>query len=65
MVNYLDQMKKKYPHVVIVANFGYSKADFTMFDWDDLLNIRNGEVEEIACEIVRICRIHFSFLELP
>lgn len=43
MVNYLDRMKKKYPHAVIVANFGYSKADFTMLDWDDLLNIRNGE----------------------
>lgn len=28
-------------------------------------SVGNWTVEEIACEIVRICRIHFSFLELP
>lgn len=42
MVWYLEQMRKKYPNVIIVTNFDYVHQTFAMTDWQDLLNIRNG-----------------------
>lgn len=43
MVNDLDMYKARYPNCVIVCNFKYDKADYTMVDWEDLLHVRNGE----------------------
>lgn len=43
MVYYLERMKSIYPDCVIVTNFEYYLSDFIMTDWNDLLNIRNGE----------------------
>ncbi len=42
MVNYLDRMKERYPHCLIVTNFQYRQSDYIMTDWRDLLTIRNG-----------------------
>lgn len=42
MVRYLDVMKERYPHCLIVTNFSYRQSDYIMTDWRDLLTIRNG-----------------------
>lgn len=42
VVHMLDLYKQRYPNCVIVTNFKYEKADFIMYDWDDLINVRNG-----------------------
>ncbi len=42
MVRYLDVMKARYPHCLIVTNFQYRQSDYIMTDWRDLLTIRNG-----------------------
>lgn len=42
MVQYLEEMRKRYPNCLIVANFEYDGADRIMTDWRDLLEIRNG-----------------------
>lgn len=42
MVRYLDVMKERYPHCLIVTNFQYQQSDYIMTDWRDLLTIRNG-----------------------
>lgn len=42
MVNYLEQMRKKYPSVLIVTNFKYTHANRIMKDWRDFFEIRNG-----------------------
>lgn len=42
LVEYLEQMKKKYPKCIIVTNFQYSNADHRMKDWQDFFKIRNG-----------------------
>ena len=43
MVQYLEEMKQRYPDCLVVSNFGYARADHIMEDWRDLLTIRNGE----------------------
>lgn len=42
MVRYLELIKERYPHCLIVTNFHYYRADWVMTDWRDLLTIRNG-----------------------
>lgn len=42
MVEYLERMKKKYPKVIIVSNFGYLGENKSMESWRDLVEIRNG-----------------------
>lgn len=42
MVEYLQEAKRKYPNVIIVANFECSVADHMMTDWRQLMEIRNG-----------------------
>lgn len=42
MVEYLERMRKKYPKVKIVTNFGYVHQDYEMTDWKDFYEIRNG-----------------------
>ncbi len=42
MVHYLEEMRKKYPGVLVVTNFRYSHADRIMKDWRDFFEIRNG-----------------------
>ncbi|MBM7581140.1 ATP-dependent Clp protease ATP-binding subunit ClpX [Jeotgalibacillus terrae] len=43
MVEYLERMRKLYPNVKIVTNFGYHAEDQPMIDWKDFFEIRNGE----------------------
>lgn len=43
MIQYLNDMKAKYPDCIIVTNFWYKYANHRMEDWRDLLEIRNGE----------------------
>lgn len=43
MVKYLEDIKEKYPDVMIITNFGYVKQDKPMESWEDLINIRNGK----------------------
>jgi soluble cytochrome b562 len=56
MVEYLDRMKRKYPKVKILTNFGYKKEDKAFVDWDDMRTYRNGldgvifAIDEIASE---------------
>ncbi len=56
LVHYLDEMKARYPHCIIVTNFQYEKADFLMEDWQDIMNVRNGNsgvifaIDEIQSE---------------
>ncbi len=42
MIQYLNEMRKKYPNCLIITNFAYSYATKRMTDWRDLLEIRNG-----------------------
>ena len=42
MVRYLELVKERYPHCLIVTNFHYYRSDWIMTDWRDLLTIRNG-----------------------
>ncbi len=42
MVRYLELIKERYPHCLIVTNFQYYRSDWIMNDWRDLLTIRNG-----------------------
>lgn len=48
MVNYLTQLKKKYPRVKIFTNFDYEYADGKINSWRDLLKITNITVDEIS-----------------
>lgn len=42
MVQYLNDMHRKYPHCLIYTNFEYANATKRMEDWRDLLEVRNG-----------------------
>jgi len=42
MVEYLERMRKKYPKVMIVTNFGYENETQPMKDWKDFYELRNG-----------------------
>lgn len=42
MVWYLNEMKEKYPDVIIVTNFGYKHQDYELKNWRDMTTIRNG-----------------------
>lgn len=42
MTEYLERMRRKYPKVKIVTNFGYVHEDFPMTSWEELFNVRNG-----------------------
>ncbi len=57
MVEYLNRMKRRYPKVIIVTNFGYKYADHIMKDWRDFFIYRNGE----AGVIFAIDEIHSEF----
>lgn len=56
MVDYLEEMRQKYPRVQIVTNFKYAHANYHMSDWRDLFEIRNGQdgvifaIDEIQAE---------------
>lgn len=43
MIEYLVRMRKKYPKVKIVTNFGYEDEDAAFNSWQDILEIRNGD----------------------
>jgi hypothetical protein len=43
MVEYLERMRKKFPNVQIVTNFGYVHENKSMTSWQDFFDIRNGE----------------------
>ena len=42
MVEYLDRMKRQYPKVKILTNFGYKGEDKPFTDWNDMRIYRNG-----------------------
>lgn len=42
MIQYLNDMRKKYPNCLILTNFQYVHATRRMTDWRDLLEVRNG-----------------------
>lgn len=42
MIQYLNDMRRKYPNCLILTNFQYTYATKRMQDWRDLLEIRNG-----------------------
>jgi hypothetical protein len=42
MTEYLERMKKKFPDLIIVSNYGYKGQDKDMESWHDLVEIRNG-----------------------
>lgn len=48
MVNYLMEIKKKYPHVKILSNFSLSFADKKIENWRDLLDETNYNTYEIT-----------------
>lgn len=43
MIEYLERMRKKYPKVIILSNFGYTNETQAFEGWNDLLNVRNGD----------------------
>lgn len=43
VVWYLEEMRRKYPKVKIITNFGYKYEDDVFEDWRQLLEVRNGE----------------------
>lgn len=42
MVEYLERMRKRYPDVMILTNFGYIYETKPLEGWQDLVNFRNG-----------------------
>jgi len=42
MTEYLERMRRKYPKVKIVTNYGYIHEDYSMASWEDFFTIRNG-----------------------
>lgn len=44
MVEYLERMRKRYPEIIIVTNFGYIYETYSMTNWEDIFTIRNGEL---------------------
>lgn len=42
MTEYLERMRKKYPNVMIVTNYGYKYQNREFVDWKDFFDIRNG-----------------------
>lgn len=48
MVNYLIQMREKYPQLLILTNFDCSVADRKIESWKDLLETTNIQVDEIS-----------------
>jgi len=42
MVQYLEQMRKKYPKCLIYTNFGYKKETAPITSWRDLISCTNG-----------------------
>lgn len=42
MTEYLERMRKKFPNVVIVTNYGYIHETKEFTDWKDFFEIRNG-----------------------
>lgn len=57
IVEYLERMRKKFPDVMIVTNFGYIHEHSSMNNWKDFFNIRNGDkgvifaIDEIQNEL--------------
>lgn len=43
MVEYLERMRKRYPDVMILTNFGYVNETQPFSDWKDFYEIRNGK----------------------
>lgn len=48
MVDYLIQMREKYPQLLILTNFDCSVADRKIESWKDLLETTNIQVDEIT-----------------
>lgn len=42
MTEYLERMRKKYPNVMILTNYGYKNETRPFFDWKDFFEVRNG-----------------------
>lgn len=43
MTEYLERMRKQYPNLKIVTNYGYKYQTQEFTDWKDFFDIRNGE----------------------
>lgn len=41
MVEYLDKMKRMYPHALVITNFNYIKEDMKFTDWRQFTEVRN------------------------
>lgn len=48
IVNYLNKVQKKYPHVKVLTNFQYNGSDGDINSWRDLLNTENINIYEIT-----------------
>ncbi|MEK5234097.1 zonular occludens toxin domain-containing protein [Lysinibacillus sp. FSL K6-0232] len=42
MTEYLERMRKRYPNVMIITNYGYIHQTREFNDWKDFFEIRNG-----------------------
>lgn len=48
MVRYLDEMREKYPQLLILTNFDYSGADRKITSWRDLTEVTNIQIDKIT-----------------
>lgn len=48
IVKYLDDIKKRYPNIIILSNFDCSLSDGQIKKWEDLLNVTNINEYEIT-----------------
>lgn len=49
MVERLEQIRRDYPEVMILTNFGYSNQNEALSDWQQLIDVRNGEKGIVFC----------------
>ena len=49
VVYYIEELKRKYPRLKVITNFGYEGQDEEFTDWRQLLEVRNGEDGVLFC----------------
>lgn len=61
MVNYLIQMREKYPELLILTNFDCDVADRHITDWRDLTDVTNIRIDEITEKKYKKFKKHHTY----
>lgn len=49
LVEHLEQLRRRYPKALILTNFGYEHETQPFNSWQDLFEVRNGDLGVIFC----------------